>query len=872
MHRTIILVDIEGFGDRRRTNPHQVAVRRGLYRILREAFDRSRISWEECDHEDRGDGVFVLAAAPKYLFVDVLPYELAKKIRQHNSHHTEQEQIRLRVAVHAGEVVYDEHGVTGTSINLAFRLLEAAVFKRALATSPGLLAVIVSQWFFEEVVRQSTTSDAGRYRRVTVAHKETRTTGWVHLPDHPTAQLTPVGQLADHDEPIPRQLPPALRDFVGRENHLAVLDALVRAADQPNPGALVIAALTGTAGVGKTTLAVHWAHRIQHRFPDGTLFVNLRGFGPSTPRTPSLVLTSFLRVLGVAERRIPADLDSQVGLYRSLLADRQVLIVLDNAATPEQVRPLLPGAAGCAVLVTSRADLTGLVVAESAHRVPVDLFTEAEATALLHGVIGNDLDTTDPNTVSALIAACARLPLALRVAAARIAARPAGIAEIIDGMTSDQDPLTALSSTGDAHSAVRMVFDWSYARLSADHAQAFRRLGLHLGPRFSVPAAATLAGVDTATMYRQLAYLADMHLVTATGDQHYRMHDLLHAYAAHRAELDEPADVRRKAVTDLLTWYASTAVAADRLIFPGLVHVAVDLAPTGDGPWLADRAQALLWMNTERANLAAALRAAVQHRVYPIAIAIAGTARFLSLRERPLWTLRLEAETLGLVAARAGHDRAAEALLLSFRGDTNADLGQLAAAEADFTAVLAVGRDLGDPRQQRVALAGLGQVRLRQDRYLDARDFFTQALPLAAELGDLRGQAVAHANLSRINVHLGRFGSALTHAERELLLRRQTDDHVGEAYALHDLATARQGLGDHEAAVDLVEQAVALYRALDGTDRYIATALQVAATSLEHTGDLPRAGRCLAEASRILFVHGDPQADLVLEWLHRIEA
>ncbi|MEV4052342.1 tetratricopeptide repeat protein [Amycolatopsis sp. NPDC049688] len=648
--------------------------------------------------------------------------------------------------------------------------------------------------------------------------------------------------------PVPRLLPPAVRDFAGRDDQLARLDELLPG--ETRAAATVISAVDGTAGVGKTTLAVQWAHRVEHHFPDGTLFADLRGYGPSAPVHPSSVLTSFLRVLGIEEDRLPAALDAQVSLYRSLLAGRRVLVLLDNAGSAEQVRPLLPGAAGCLVLVTSRASLTGLLVAEAASQLTLDLFSQEEAHVLLRRVLGSARVAAEPEAVAALVEVCARLPLALRIAATRIATRRhTSVAEIVADIAADQSGLDVLSSSRDGGSAVRTVFDWSYTGLAGEQARLFRRLGLHPGPEFGVPAAAAVAGVDGTTAYRQLEALAEVHLVEAVGGRRYRLHDLLHAYAAHRAELDDDPEHRRAARDRLFSWYARTARAADRLVFPGLEAPAVELPASGPKVPMADRSAALAWLTTEQANLTAVLRAAAGHHAHAAAVVLAGTARFLGLREQASWSVRFEAESLGLAAARAAGNRAAEALLLGFRGDTLADLGRWDAAEADFRRQLELADELGDPARQQVALSGLGQVRFLQERYAEAREFYLRALPRA---GGGRREAVIECNLSRISVRLGEFEQAREHAERELVLRREAADHVGEAYALCDVAVALQGLGAHDTAIEYAGQAAALYRTLAGTETLLAEALETAAISLEQSGDRARAARSLAEAAALL--------------------
>lgn len=310
VHRTILVVDVERFEDRRRTNAHRVAVRDGLYQALQRAFTNAGISWDRCYQEGTGDGVLMLAPAdiPKAPFVDTVPLALAAAMYEHNQCHPVEEQIRLRMALHAGEVQLDGHGVTGAAVSLTFRLLGARPLKTALADSPGVLALIASGWFFEDVVRHSPAAHADTFRPVRVMEKETSTVAWVALPDHPyppdpTALTAPPPDLAAG--PVRHQLPAALGSFIGRRDELAALTAALNAAAGPGmPGfTVVISALGGAGGIGKTALALHWAHQHQHRFPDGQLYVNLRGFDPSGHPTPTgEAVRGFLDGLGVDPR------------------------------------------------------------------------------------------------------------------------------------------------------------------------------------------------------------------------------------------------------------------------------------------------------------------------------------------------------------------------------------------------------------------------------------------------------------------------------------------------------------------------------------------------------------------------------------------
>lgn len=406
--------------------------------------------------------------------------------------------------------------------------------------------------------------------------------------------------------PTPHQLPPAVDNFVGRDAELAELDrrfATVRGvpADQgEHPGP--IAVVTGTAGVGKTALAVHWAHACGAAFADGQLYLDLRGADPEPPVQPGHALAGFLRALGVAGSDIPRDLAERAALYRSLLSQRRMLVVLDNARDAEQVRSLLPGAPTCAVLVTSRDCLTGLVARHGAHRVELDVLPEPEAVGLLRALGGASLAA---EAAAALAGHCARLPLALRIAAELLAHRPP--ADLVAEFTGRQSPLDLLEADEDARTSLRAVLSWSYARLPAAAAQAFRLLGLH--PTGSVQAGglAALTGTATATEAQHLLdVLARAHLVRSGGAGRYRMHRLLHAYAAELAEALDTEPHRQLAVTRLLEYYLDAASQAVELAFPALRHQRPELAPVGPPPVRpADAAAARDWLDTEQAALLA---------------------------------------------------------------------------------------------------------------------------------------------------------------------------------------------------------------------------------------------------------------------------
>ncbi|MBW4720337.1 ATP-binding protein [Saccharothrix obliqua] len=662
--------------------------------------------------------------------------------------------------------------------------------------------------------------------------------------------------------PVPRQLPPAVRDFTGRVEQMAELDALISSVSvDGSTGTTVISALSGTPGVGKTALAVRWAHRVQHRFPDGTLFADLGGFGPGTPLDPAVVLSRFLGALGVPERRAPVALAEQSALYRSLLSGRRVLVVLDNVGEAEQVRPLLPGSPGSFVLVTSRVGLSELVIVEAAKRVAVDLFDEEEAVALVTGVIGADRVEAEPSAVRDLVGMCARLPLALRVATARIASRR--YLRVADVVAEIRDERRGANMFGNNSNAVEPVFGWSYTRLSGAHARVFRCLGLHPELEFGVPAVAALAGVDVRDAVVALEALADQHLVEPVGRDRYRMHDLLHAYAARLACTEESADARDAALGALCEWYACAADAADRLIFPDAVRLPITTGTSAVLAPINDRSAALEWFDLEQHALRSTQRSAAVLGLEQVVVVLAAAARHLGLRRRALWPERLAAESLGLSAARNAGDRASEAFLLVRRGQTHRALGDHVAAVADFSEVLALAEADGDHVRLREAVGGLALTYKEQHRYIEAWAYYEVALNLAREAENGLAEAIVMCNLSQISSAIGRYRSALAYAERELELRTRIGSPIGIAYAQHDLAVALQGLGRHSAAADLCELAVAGYTRHGGAEAECATALETLATSLSRLGEVDWAVECLRQATAVLAALEDPRAEQV---------
>ncbi|GAB2962483.1 ATP-binding protein [Saccharothrix stipae] len=814
VHRTIVLVDVEGFG-KRRTNPRQLAVRDGMYRALRRAFDLAGIPWDDCRHEDRGDGVFVLAPAdlPKGPFADALPAALARALNEHNAGRPADERIRLRLALHAGEVSYDEQGVTGAAVVLAFRLLDARPLKVALADSPGVLAMITSSWFYEEVVRNGTSVDPATYRRVPVAVKEVDTVGWVALPDHP---YLPDHRRALTDEPLavveagstPQQLPAHTRHFVGRTEELKHLDDLVVETDPGGP--VLISAIGGTPGIGKTTLAVHWARRVAERFPDGQLYVNLRGFDPTgEPMRPEEALRGFLDALGVPPERVPASPDAQAALYRTVVSGRRVLVVLDNARDETQVRPLLPGVASCLALVTSRNRMTGLIAAEGAHSVDLDVLDVDDAAMLLRRYLGAERVAAEPGAMAELITRCERLPLALAIVAAKATANPDfPLTVLARELREEEGRLDALDA-GAPGTSVRVVFSWSYRALGPAAARMFRRLGLAPGPDIGTHAAAHLLAVPVTVARALLAELTRAHLLDEHRPGRYRCHDLLRAYAAELAAAEDTGPERRAGITRLLDHYVTTATRAMAVVTP---HEAGHLPPADrtTGPALDDYDAAMAWLDVERPNLTAVAHVAGTDWPAHASRLSRALLRYLDLRSHHLDAKSVHQDALD--AARRTGDRAAQAHALTGLATVAWRLGRHDEALGLFGQVLDAWTETGHAAARGRTLALMGGVCWQLGRYREAMTHYAPALALSRTIGDAVAEGQTLAGMGNVSWWLGDYGQAVEHYRAALDLARRSGDRNAEAHALTGLANVSLRVGRYERALDEYHWALAMCR------------------------------------------------------------
>jgi DNA-binding SARP family transcriptional activator len=615
---------------------------------------------------------------------------------------------------------------------------------------------------------------------------------------------------------VPRQLPADLPVFSGRADDLRRLTSLIHSGEHARSTAAI--AMTGAAGAGKTTLAVHWAHQIRDLFPDGQLFVNLRGFDPAgSPMTPDAATYGFLEALGVSSQHIPLTFEARTGLYRTLLATRRVLVVLDNARSAEQVRPLLPGGSSCLAIVTSRVDLSGLVAVEGAFPFPVDLPGFADARQLLSRRLGRQRVEAEPQAVDEMVTRCARLPLALAVVSARAASRPSvPLATIVSELCSVRTDLDAFADADPAADG-REVFSWSYRNLSGGAARMFRLLGTQPGPDIGSAAAASLAGLSRPLARSLLAELTRVHLINESGSGRYTLHDLLRAYAVELVRLQDSEQERRDAVRRVLSHYVHSAYGAAKLLDPHLEPMVLSPVRPGVSPEQHDGYdQALAWFAEERtvllASLAAAAESGFDTEAWQLAYAL---TEFLDLRDRHQQVI---VQRTGLAAACRAAD------------------------------------DLGRVHTHR----SLARAYVRLGDLAEASDHYRQALELLTASGDRVGQARIHRGLGWVSELQGDCAEAVRHSERALAIYQAAGHRTGQANALNAVGWLRARLGDHQGGLELCMQALAVHQQIAADPNGQANTLDSLGSICHLLGDHRRAAAFYRDAIDLYRNLGDP--------------
>ncbi len=636
----------------------------------------------------------------------------------------------------------------------------------------------------------------------------------------PAEVRTDVGTKTGLRRPVPTQLPHCIPDFTDRDAELGQLNALVRQGSDDTENAVVITLITGTAGVGKTALAVNWAYQVRDLFPDGQLYVNLRGFAPAgSAMEPEEAIHGFLEAFAVPPDRIPLDPDARAALYRSVLADLRVLVVLDNARDVDQVRPLLPGSAGPVVVVTSRNRLTSLVAVDGAHPVQLDLLPAAEARRLLSRRLGRGRVASDAASVDEIVKACAGLPLALAVAAANAGANSRLPLSVLAGeLRKTHGRLDALD-TGDQWADVRAVFSWSYQALNASEAQQFRLLGLLARPDIAMSTAASLAGVPLAQARRQLAALARAHLLTEWDPGRFALHDLLHEYAGELSATYDTEANRRLAVRRVLDHYLHTAYSADQFLRPRRDDpiVLAPLQPLVTPEILTDYRGALAWLATERPGLLAALRQAADYGFDTHAWQLAWALNTY-LDRHGHWYDAAASHRAGLEAAQRLGDRNAQAIIHCCLACAYCRLDGHAAANRHLQQALDLYESLGDQGGKAHAHRTLTWVLDRQGRYREGLEHANQAAELFRIADRPTGQARALNAVGWFHIQLGEHEEGLAQCQHALEMQRKIPDRLGQADTLDSIARAHSLLARYGEATAYCQQALELYREFG--DRY----------------------------------------------------
>jgi DNA-binding SARP family transcriptional activator/tetratricopeptide (TPR) repeat protein len=635
-----------------------------------------------------------------------------------------------------------------------------------------------------------------------------------HPASAPEPAATTTRQAGHHPAlPVaPCQLPPDIDDFTGRQATTAQVQRLL---ENEEATAIVISAIAGKAGVGKTALAVHVAHRLRPHFPDGQLYVNLRG-AEAHALDPSDVLAMFLCVLGVDGARIPEGLEERVQQYRARLANRRVLVVLDNAASEAHVRPLLPASSGCAALVTSRVCLSGL---EAAHPLHLDVLDPDQAVQLLATLAGPGRVAAEPQAAQQIARLCGLLPLALRIAGARLANRPNWPLALLAQRLADEHRRLDELATGDLE--VRASFALSYHGRGQAERRLFRLLGVLVAPSFPAWVAACLLEIDLAEAEGLLERLVDAQLVEAARQDQanqlrYRLHDLLRVFARECLEAEEPDLAQQASLERLLGAYLSLAERADAVLEPS------GLARYGSDPGRAQHANhpavatvdhdPLGWFEAERASLVAATQQAYDAGLWELCWRLADIlAGFFA--DRTHWDDWQHTHTLALAAARRTGDRNAEARVLGSLGDLHTDRQRMDDAIRCLEQGLAAFREAGNCRGELQCLLSLGDIDVRQGRFADATARLQQGLARSRQLGWRGGQARALYDLGDVHHYQGRLEEAIGCLEQSLMLLRAVGDRAWEAAILRSLGLAYSTQGRFGEAIACLEQSLALARA-----------------------------------------------------------
>jgi DNA-binding SARP family transcriptional activator/tetratricopeptide (TPR) repeat protein len=651
---------------------------------------------------------------------------------------------------------------------------------------------------------------------------------------------------------IPRQLPAAARSFVGRQAEISALSSLAEQAGAPDgsPGTVLISAISGMAGIGKTALAIHAAHQLAPSFPDGQLYIDLHGYTPGlAPRDPADALAVVLAAYGVPPQQVPEDLDARAALYRSCLAGSRTLVVLDNAATEAQVRPLLPGAGGCLAVITSRRHLKPL---DDARLLSLDVLPLPDAVAMFCQVAGLDRIRAGDPLLQEIAELCGRLPLAVCIAGALLRHRPAWGPEHLAGRLRGAQPGLAVFFDGDRD--LTTVFGLSYQALAGDQQRLFRGLGLIPGLDVDAYAAAALLETDPVRAERWLGDLVDHNLLTESAPGRYQMHDLIRAYAGVLTETD-PSGGQQAARGRLLDYYQHTATRADSLVarFP---RPAPETRAPAYPPALPDPAAAWRWLRAERLNLLAAVGYTTTAGCHQRAVALTAGMTTLLRTDGP-WAQAVSLQTAAVDIARRLDDQPRLAAALLALGDQWLCTGEFASAQRELEEALKICRDSGDRNGQARALIRLAGTQRLTGEHADALGNLDQAVELLPDPGDRQLKANALTQLGEVREATGDRAAALRDLRKALFIYRSLGDRYGQGRTLYLLGTALWSTGDRSGAIRDLREALELFREL-GDRQALANVLTPLGELRGSLGEHPAAARDLHEALELYRALDDP--------------
>jgi tetratricopeptide (TPR) repeat protein len=643
----------------------------------------------------------------------------------------------------------------------------------------------------------------------------------------------------------PAQLPAGAGRFVGREAQLQALSAALEYEANPRIGVL-----HGPPGVGKTTLAVHWAHQHREEFEDGQLFADLRGHSPNrSPADPAEILEEFLIALGLSPSDLPGNTEERAALFRSIISGRRILVVLDGAWSSGQVKPLLPGSSEALVLITTRALLTGLAVRHGANQVQLEPFEPSEALCLLRGVVGDARVDREPEAAQAVVERCGYLPLAVALAAERIAPHSLTLADLAIELAEERKRLSTLTALDDDETAIRAVFSWSYRALQPEPARMFRLLGLHAGRDISVPAAAALADVTEDQASTLLRSLGASHLVEESRRQRFVLHDLLHLYATEQVQADESAQTREIATLRELTWYVTTAENAGNMLAP------YERDDSGQAAALTTYSGALDWCEAELRNFVPIVTLAMRARQERLAWRLA-QALFPYFHLRKPWSVWEVTYQLGRSAARSTGDPSAEALMEQGLGLVHLGLGDHDNALEKFERSLKLLAGQDNPPGEAWGWVGVGLAQAGSRQLGAARESLEQGLRIQRTSQDIHGQAVTSMHLADVCREQGQPQDAADYATHALGIFRSIGDSYGEGLALQQAGKAAAAAGDVSTAVSILRAAQQVHYAAHD-DKGEADTLSALSRLLHSSGDALAARESLRRAAAIFDQRGD---------------